>query len=165
MGDERDDVLETMFALHYRRLLRYAHLLTRGRGAEDLCQEAFLKALRKWDRSAAPETFYPWVQTTVTRLHLNALRRGFRERRAIERVGEEPFHEDRPSSDPDVMRALATLPPRQRAATVLRYYEDLPLAEIADRMGAAEGTVKALLHQARQKLQIELGPKEVSDGD
>jgi RNA polymerase sigma-70 factor (ECF subfamily) len=156
MRAERDDVLETMYALHYRRLVRYAHLLTRGRGAEDLAQEAFLKALRKWDRSAAPETFYPWVQTTITRLHLNALRRGLRERRAYERVGEDAVHEDRPGSDPDVMRALATLPPRQRAATVLRYYEDLPLSEIAERMGAAEGTVKALLHQARQKLQIEL---------
>ena len=38
--DERGDVLETMFTLHYRRLLRFAHLLTRGRGAEDLVQEA-----------------------------------------------------------------------------------------------------------------------------
>jgi DNA-directed RNA polymerase specialized sigma24 family protein len=39
---------------------------------------------------------------------------------------------------------------------VLRYYEDLPLAEIAARMDVAEGTVKALLHQARQRLQIEV---------
>jgi RNA polymerase sigma-70 factor, ECF subfamily len=158
--ETRDDVLETMFALHYRRLLRYTHLLTRGRGSEDLVQEAFLKALRKWDRSAAPETFYPWVQTTVTRLHLNSLRRGFRERRAYERLGDETVHLDEPRSDPEVLDALATLPPRQRAATVLRFYEDLPVAEIAERMGAAEGTVKALLHQARQKLQIELDPRK-----
>src|SRR2546428_3577384 len=153
--DRRDDVLETMFALHYRRLLRYAYLLTRGRGAEDLVQEAFLKALRKWDRTAAPETFYPWVQTTLTRLHLNAIRRAFRERRAYERLGADDVHRDPDPADPGVMRALASLPPRQRAATVLRYYEDLPVAEIADRMGAAEGTIKALLHQARQRLQIE----------
>jgi RNA polymerase sigma-70 factor, ECF subfamily len=158
--ETRDDVLETMFALHYRRLLRYTHLLTRGRGSEDLVQEAFLKALRKWDRSAAPETFYPWVQTTVTRLHLNSLRRGFRERRAYERLGDESVHIDEPRADPDVLHALATLPPRQRAATVLRFYEDLPVAEIAERMGTAEGTVKALLHQARQKLQIELDPRK-----
>ncbi|TMK23246.1 MAG: sigma-70 family RNA polymerase sigma factor [Actinobacteria bacterium] len=160
---ERDDVLETMFALHYRRLLRYAYLLTRGRGAEDLVQEAFLKALRKWDRSAAPETFYPWCQTTLTRLHLNALRRGFRERRAYQRHGEDDVHHDPEGRDPLVMQALATLPPRQRAATVLRYYEDLSVNEIAERMGAAEGTIKALLHQARQRLQIELGPREGYD--
>ncbi len=154
--NRRDDVLETMFALHYRRLLRYAYLLTRGHGAEDLVQEAFLKALRKWDRTAAPETFYPWVQTTLTRLHLNAIRRGFRERRAYERVGADEVHRDPEATDPAVMKALATLPPRQRAATVLRYFEDLSVAEIANRMGVAEGTIKALLHQARQRLQIEL---------
>ena len=158
---ERDDVLETMFALHYRRLLRFAYLLTRGRGAEDLVQEAFLKALRKWDRSAAPETFYPWCQTTLTRLHLNAIRRSVRERRAYERVGDDDVHHDPEMTDPSVMKALATLPPRQRAATVLRFYEDLSVNEIAERMGAAEGTVKALLHQARQRLQIEL--KDPSD--
>ena len=154
---ERDDVLETMFTLHYRRLLRFAYLLTRGRGAEDLVQEAFLKALRRWDRTAAPETFYPWVQTTVLRLHLNALRRGFRERRAYERVAGEPQRTDEPATpDPEVLSALASLPARQRAATVLRYYEDLSVAEIAARMNVAEGTVKALLYQARQKLQIEV---------
>jgi len=161
--DERDDVLETMFALHYRRLLRYAYLLTRGRNAEDLVQEAFLKALRKWDRTAAPETFYPWCQTTLTRLHLNSIRRGIRERRAYERHGQDDVHLDPESADPAIVKALATLPPRQRAATVLRFYEDLSVIEIAERMGAAEGTVKALLHQARQKLQIELGPKEAYD--
>jgi len=159
----RDDVLETMFALHYRRLLRYTHLLTRGKASEDLVQEAFLKALRKWDRSAAPETFYPWVQTTVTRLHLNSLRRGFRERRAYERLGDETVHIDEPRSDPEVMHALASLPPRQRAATVLRFYEDLSVSEIADRMGTAEGTIKALLHQARQRLKIELEPGKSDD--
>jgi RNA polymerase sigma-70 factor (ECF subfamily) len=156
---ERDDVLETMFTLHYRRLLRFAYLLTRGRGAEDLVQEAFLKALKRWDRSAAPETFYPWVQTTVLRLHLNALRRGTRERRAYERVAGEPQHQEEPATpDTEVLRALASLPSRQRAATVLRYYEDLSVAEIAGRMNVAEGTVKALLHQARQRLQIEVRP-------
>ena len=153
---ERDDVLETMFALHYRRLLRYAYLLTRGRNAEDLVQEAFLKALRKWDRSAAPETFYPWCQTTLTRLHLNGIRRSIRERRAYERHGSDEIHEDPEASDPAIVKALATLPPRQRAATVLRFYEDLSVGEIAERMGAAEGTVKALLHQARQRLQLQL---------
>ena len=154
--DERDDVLETMFTLHYRRLLRFAYLLTRGRGAEDLVQEAFLKAMKRWDRSAAPETFYPWVQTTVLRLHLNALRRGLRERRAYERLAGEPDREEIGGQDPDVLRALASLPARQRAAAVLRYYEDLPVADIARRMGVAEGTVKALLHQARQRLHIEM---------
>jgi len=145
-----------MFTLHYRRLLRFAHLLTRGRGAEDLVQEGFLKALRKWDRTAAPETFYPWVQTTVLRLHLNALRRGRRESVALQRLGGERPREADPGRDPDVLRALGTLPARQRAAAVLRYYEDLSVAEIAQRMEVADGTVKALLHQARQRLQIEM---------
>lgn len=161
--DERDDVLETMFTLHYRRLLRYAYLLTRGRGAEDLVQEAFLKALRKWDRSAAAETFYPWVQTTLTRLHMNSLRRGFRERRAYARVRPEETYSEPVRRDDEVMRALASLPPRQRAAVVLKYYEDLSVSDIAERMGAAEGTIKALLHQARQRLGVELADARETD--
>ena len=92
----------------------------------------------------------------MLRLHLNALRRGSRERRAYEGLAGEPGTEEIKGQDPDVLRALASLPARQRAAAVLRYYEDLPVADIARRMGVAEGTVKALLHQARQRLQIEM---------
>ena len=60
----------------------------------------------------------------------------------------------------DLDAALNQLGERQRAAVVLRYFADLPLAEIAAVMGCATGTVKATLHQALDRLRIEL---EVGD--
>lgn len=62
----------------------------------------------------------------------------------------------------DVRAALAHLTERQRAAVVLRYVADLPLADIADVMGCASGTAKATLHQALAHLRVEL---EVDDED
>ena len=59
--------------------------------------------------------------------------------------------------------AIATLPPRQREAVVLRYLADLPLADVADAMGCALGTVKATLHQALKALRIEF--EETDDED
>jgi RNA polymerase sigma factor (sigma-70 family) len=56
----------------------------------------------------------------------------------------------------ELWRALQRLPERQRAAVVLRYFEDLPEAQVAARLGVRPGTAKALLHQARRRLQIEL---------
>lgn len=151
-----DELLSSLYHLHYRRVLRFAYLLTGGRGAEDVVQEAFLRAFRKWDRSAAPETFRPWVETTILRLHLNALRRATRESAALHRLRGDyrDFHLPEPADD--VVKALDVLTPRQRAAVLLRYFEDLPEAEVAARLGCRLGTAKALLHQARQRLQIEL---------
>ena len=62
----------------------------------------------------------------------------------------------------DVRAALAQLTDRQRAAVVLRYVADLPLAEIAEVMGCATGTVKATLHQALAHMRVEL---EADDED
>jgi RNA polymerase sigma-70 factor (sigma-E family) len=147
-----DDLLALLYEQHFERMLRFAYLLTGGRGAEDLVQEAFVKALRRWDRRAAPETFAPWVRTTILRLHLNALRRARRERAALVRMNPADVA-DPPMAEPKILDALRALPPRQRAAVVLRYYEDLPEAEVASRLGCKLGTAKALLHQGRSRLE------------
>ena len=53
----------------------------------------------------------------------------------------------------DVLRALAELPRTQRAVLVLRYFEDKPVAEVAEMLGLAQGTVKAYSHRALQQLR------------
>ncbi len=63
-----------------------------------------------------------------------------------------------------VRDAITTLPPRQREAVVLRYLADLPLADVAEAMGCAVGTVKATLHQALGALRVELEEDEDADG-
>lgn len=64
-----------------------------------------------------------------------------------------------------VRDAIAVLPARQRQAVVLRYLADLPLADVADAMGCAIGTVKATLHQALQTMRVDLDDVEDDDED
>jgi RNA polymerase sigma factor (sigma-70 family) len=62
-----------------------------------------------------------------------------------------------------VREAIATLPPRQRQAVVLRYLADLPLTDVADAMGCALGTAKATVHRALHAMRIELTENEDED--
>jgi RNA polymerase sigma factor (sigma-70 family) len=63
-----------------------------------------------------------------------------------------------------VRDAITALPARQREAVVLRYLADLPIADVAEAMGCAVGTVKATLHQALRALRVELEEDEDADG-
>lgn len=65
--------------------------------------------------------------------------------------------------DLDLVRATATLPAQQRAAVALYYYEDRPIAEVADLLGCSGPAAKVLLHRARQALAARLADKESDD--
>lgn len=153
-GSPSDELLSSLFEREYRPLLRFAFLLSGGSDAEDLVQEAFARALVGWKRDAPLETFRPWVQKTLLRLHLNRLRRTGRELAAFARHGIDRADRADETQRLDVLNALQALTPRQRAAVVLRYYEDLPEAEVAERLGCRLGTAKALLNQARKRLAL-----------
>src|SRR6202035_2964149 len=84
-----------------------------------------------------------------------------RELRRLARVYERP-DEGTWDTDVDVVSALLTLPPRMRAAVVLRYMEDLPVAGIAAAMGTEPGTVAAQLQEARRRLRKRLSFGEAS---
>lgn len=155
---EASDPFASLYAEHYRRLVRVAYLLAGPADAEDLAQEVFLRALKWWNPSTSDRTFWPWLQTTIIHLHLSAGRRLRREVAARRRLGPHPESSDA-ASEVDVVRALEVLSPRERAAVVLRYFEDLPEQQVADRLGCRIGTAKALLHRGRMKLRIKLeGP-------
>jgi RNA polymerase sigma factor (sigma-70 family) len=62
-----------------------------------------------------------------------------------------------------VRQLIATLPPRQRQAIVLRYLADLQVGDVAEAMGCALGTAKATIHQALQNLRVELDDTEEDD--
>ena len=154
------DDFEAFFDQHYGTTLRAVSLtIGNSERAEDLTQEAFARAFRRWSSVSKLERPVAWVYVVA----LNAERKRWRrERQARER---EP-----PGSVPDVAGgvlstivvrdALDRLPPRQRAAVVLRYLGDLTVADIADVMGCAEGTVKATLHQALRNLRVDLDGSE-----
>ncbi|HEU5474051.1 MAG TPA: SigE family RNA polymerase sigma factor [Actinophytocola sp.] len=116
--------------------------------AEDLMQAALVKIYRSWSRVQKRESLTNYARTVLLRTWLDERRRPFRR---SELSGAELPDVPEPAGDPAVRvwakelvhRALLELPPGQRAVLVLRYFDDLSVAETARVMRCAEGTVKS----------------------
>lgn len=145
---------EGFFEAESESLRRFAFFLTGDREvAADLTQDALARVYRHWGRihNADPS---PYARKTVVNLWRNAWRRRLHERRrsvAGRQVSD--GHAGRIAEALRVADALRVLPPVQRAAVVLRYYEDRPVAEIGRILGRPEGTVKSDLHRALARLR------------
>lgn len=137
-------------------LWRTIYAFTGGRRdiAEDVTAEAFARGLAYADTIRDP---LPWLYRTAFRLAQEELRR---ERR---RRAPEPWDQQDPPEVAGLMQALRELSPKQRAAIVLRYGADLPVAEVARRMGIAQPTVRVHVHRGRAHLRELLGDNEVDD--
>ena len=163
---EREELVRALFAAHYVALCRLAHLLLGdGAAAEEVVQEAFLRTFVGWRRLRRPECGDRYLRAAVVNLCRSRLRRLALERRFAAGARAEPDRwEDRSPQDSDdglVARAVRALPPRQRAAVVLRYYSDLPEADIAATLGCSVGTVKSQLAKARVSLARTLSPGDL----
>lgn len=137
------------------RLLRTAWLLTGDwPAAEDLVQTALARAWPHWGRVMGTAAAEAYVRTVL----LNSFRKAWRRRWSGE-VPTAALPEHRAAAtDVDgrlgLQRALAELPPRQRAVVVLRYFEDLSVAETAAALGVAGGTVKSQTAKALLHLRV-----------
>ncbi|MDP9342701.1 MAG: sigma-70 family RNA polymerase sigma factor [Actinomycetota bacterium] len=148
----------------YPRLVGAVSLISGSRAAaEDTVQEALGRAWEGSTRGQSVENLAAWVTTVSLNLARSGLRRIRAEARARSRLGgSTPFDHAVPGADRiDLARVLRGLTRRQREATVLRYYLDLDVAEVADAMAAPEGTVKSLLHRARSAMAAALGVPDV----
>ncbi len=145
--DAAKRTFDDIFATEYRSLVRLATLMVDSVAiAEDLVQDAFVKLHRKW---ASVESPVAYLRTTVMNNCRNEIRGRVRERKSRQRFREEVVELE---AD-EVLDAVRQLPERQRAAIVLRYYEDLSEAEIARTLGVRPGTVKSLLHRGTAELR------------
>ena len=152
---------EEYVAARWTALYRTAYLLTGSHvDAEDLAQTALVKAYLAWPKVTAAASPDAYVRRILTNAFLSSRRplRVARER-LVDRTPEieaPPFSEDRLHLWPHI-QALA---PRQRAVIVLRYYEDLTEAQIAETLGCSPGTVKSTASDALKALRTHLDPAE-----
>jgi len=143
---------ETWYRLEHPGLLRALWAMSGNRElAADAVDEAFSRALERWDRVSAMEWPGGWVRTTAVNGYRRAARRRAFEERILRRRRLSMAPEPR-ESDPALWSAVADLPRRQREVVVLRYVADLPVSEIANALGITEGGTSASLTKARQRL-------------
>jgi RNA polymerase sigma-70 factor (ECF subfamily) len=137
--------------------------------AEDLVQDAILKAYRAWDRFEAGTNCRAWLMTILRNTFINEFRRQKTRPTPIEfeQVAERPFSESLYEADPEgrifdhiiddqVVAAIDELPEEFRVAVVLSDLEGLSYQEVAELMGIPVGTVKSRLFRARKRLQERL---------
>ncbi len=140
-------------------LLRFAYLVTRSQdAAEEAVQSALTDALRHWERVRRTQDPDAYVRRMVVNAHVSAWRRWGRRETAVAEVREQE-HGD--PADIQVRRDLVwevcgELPTRQRAAVVLRFYEDLDYPEIAGVLGISEVTARTHVHRALTALRARL---------
>ncbi|MEV8517332.1 SigE family RNA polymerase sigma factor [Dactylosporangium sp. NPDC051484] len=155
--DFRDFVL-----VAYQRLTRTAYLLCGDRHeAEDLVQTALARAALAWHRlDAGPDAYVRKILVNVFR---SSRRRHWRQEIPVQAVPDRGLADAASTTDDRdfLRRALAELPPRQRAAVVLRFYEDLSEQQTAAVLGCSVGTVKSLTSRGLQRLRRDL-PAEKS---
>lgn len=134
---------------HWLDLTRLGYLLSGDRGtAEEVVQDAFLRTLAAWPRVAAP---LPYLRTCVVNgVHDRGRRKAVAERRAERPVDHSVDHPD------ELWDALERLDLRRRSAIVLRFYADLPDADIAQILGCRPATVRTLVHRGLRDLRREL---------
>lgn len=149
---------EIFYQEHYRALLSVAVALTMDRAAaEDLVQETFMSAHRRWDRISQYENPKAWLRRVLVNRATSRRRRLGSEMRAVTRMGPpQPVEPDLSAETSEVWSAVRRLPRRQRQAVALHYVAQLSMNEVADVMGCSTGTVKSHLHRARETLKAPL---------
>ena len=162
--DTETPTFDEYTAAAWPSLYRHAYLLSGNHAdAEDLAQQTLIKAHAAWSRVSAAGA----PQSYVRRILLNTFlsHRRPRSRRLEVLAGDDgPEAVSPPVAGPEDRMTLwphvRTLPPRQRAVIVLRYYEQLSEAEIAETLGCSRGNVKSTAHRALQNLRTAMDGRE-----
>lgn len=155
-----------VFATAYR-------VLGNAQDAEDALQKVFLKLLSKWNGRLKPGAVRDWgafLRVAASRCALDMLRRKARRRRTTDALSEGvglaaeegPRHLATRREEARLLReALGSLPKRDARIFALRYFEELPYAEIAEQVNVSVSQVGVILHRARKRLQEILEPMVV----
>jgi RNA polymerase sigma-70 factor (sigma-E family) len=141
-------------------LLRTAYLIVFDLPeAEDLVQETLFKVAKRWPKVRRMDHPVAYARRILVNAAIDGATK--RARRRAELAADEPPELATPTQDErhdDLHQALAALPPRQRAVLVLRYFLDLPEAEVAAALDCSLGTVKSTASRALARLELSLRP-------
>ena len=147
---------------HTPALLRTAYVLTgNALAAEELVQDTMVRLLPKWSKVEAADVPLAYVRRSLANQYVNQRRRAARREFAFADVPEHADDRDPVAQLADrdhLWTGLGTLPDRQRAALVLRYYADLSDTDIADTLNARVGTVRSLISRGLATLRAEMTP-------
>lgn len=153
---EADPAFDTFVRARMPSLLRFAHAITGDpHTAADLVQDALERTGMRWsslDRNGDPEAY---VRRAIVNGRISRWRK-LRRESLVDLVPDHAPYVDRGPRDDTLWQLLATLPRRQRAVLVLRYYEDQSEEQIAATLGCAPGTVKSQASKALAKLRAAL---------
>jgi RNA polymerase sigma-70 factor (sigma-E family) len=155
-ADTRDADFAAYMRARQPALLRTAYLMTGDpHTAEDVVATALAKLYLAWDKVRERESIDAYVRRIIANETTSLWRRPWRRREVVADVlpdrGRSDTYDDGRADL--VWRAVSALPPRQRAVVVLRYYEELSEAEIADMLGISPGTVKSQASRALASLR------------
>ena len=158
-----DSRLAGLYEQHVGRAIGLATLLTGDRHvAEDIAHDAFLRVAGRFAALRDPSAFGPYLRKTVVNLCRARVRALERERRSLGRhAPEEAVEADTSADDRDQLWSLIKrLPYRQRAALVLRYWDDLSEAQIGEVLKCSPRAVNSLLSRAKDALRDDIGRSE-----
>jgi RNA polymerase sigma-70 factor (sigma-E family) len=150
-------------------LKRHAFLLCGDDAkAEDLVQEALIRAFARPLRSPRADGAEAYVRAIMVNLFIDGVRRGSRWAKTAQLLNtseQVPDPADQVVARNTMLAALGGLSPQQRACVVLRYYEDLPVAAVATVLGVADGTVKRHLSDALNRMAGPLSATDTAHGE
>lgn len=162
------EAFHKLVALHDEKIMTLAYQLTQNKqDAEDLYQEAFIKAYKNISRFRFQSEFYTWLYRITVNTFYNMQRKlsKFRYQEPGEEGLDDPLtnitddstpHHEREEIHTAVKEAAQRLPAKQRTAFMLKHLQNLKIREIAKIMDIGEGTVKKYLFRALEKLRVDL---------
>lgn len=162
--EQQNLFLESFEAFYGRELgnvIGLAYVLSGSRsGAEDLAQEGFLAAYRRWNRVGTYDDPGAWVRRVVANGAVSRFRRRKAEAKALSRVGAQSGSYQMPDLDvaaEEIWAAVRRLPRRQAQSIALHFLDGRPVAEIAGILDCSVNTIKTHLRRAKLTLAEELG--------
>jgi RNA polymerase sigma factor (sigma-70 family) len=161
LSAERKLRVEELYAAHAPGAVRLAYLLVGDQEiAQDIAQEAFLRAFGRFADLRKPNSFPTYLKATIVNLTRKHFKRRGLERLYVERLRTRPEQSVAPPNIDQreiVTHALLKVPERQRAALVLHYYEDLSEYQVAEILGVSEQAARSLVARGRKTLREQLG--------